>query len=172
MKTIKSTRVVTFVALGMLVLSQNSSLPEVDLFTLDGTMIKASEISNEGKPMLMVFWKTSDKDGCKQLMMLNDVYNERLREKGIKLVAICVDCKGRIDHVKPIVFGQDIEMEVFVDKNGDLRRAMHVSYIPFTMLFDQQMKIYCKFPGYCASGDDLICNKIEECLAKIYNNPH
>ncbi len=52
------------------------------------------------------------------------------QEKGVKFVAICVDCTGRIDHVKPIVYGQNIEMEVYVDRNGDLKRAMNVSYTP------------------------------------------
>ena len=169
MKTIKSILILTFVALGIVVLSQNSFLPEVDIYTLDGTMVRASEISNDGKPMIMVFWKTFDKDGCNQFMMLNDVYEEHLKEKGVKLIAICVDCKGRIDHVKPFIYGQDIEVEVFIDRNGDLKRAMNVSYTPYTLFFDQQMNVYCQYPGFCAGGEEIICDKIEQCLEKINN---
>ena len=167
MKGIKSALVLALFLPVIFVFSQNSSLPAIDIYTLDGATIKANAISNEGKLMIIVFWKTYNKDGSNQVMMLNDVYQKKLLEKDVKFIAICTDCIGRTDHIKPIVSGQDIEMEVFVDKNGDLRRAMNIPQTPFTMLLDKQMNVHCKYAGYCANGDEMICKKIEECIAEI-----
>ena len=167
MNGIRSVLILTFFLPVIFVNSQSSSLPAIDIYTLDGAMIKASEISNDGNVMIVVFWKTYDKDGSNQVIMLNEVHQERLLAKDVKFVAICVDCIGRTDHVKPIVYGQDIEMEVYIDKNGDLSRAMSITRTPYTVMFDKQMNVHCKYAGYCANGDEMLCRKIEACMAEI-----
>ena len=167
MKSTKLFLAIVAFLFGIMLYSQNPVLPEVDIYTLDGIRFKTSDISNNGKPMVMVFWKTYERESCSQLMMLNEVYEKCLKEKEIKVVGICVDCTGRMDHVKPFVFGYDLGIEVYVDKNGDFKRAMHVPDTPFTLLFDQEMKVYCQYIGYCPGFEESVLNKIENHLAKI-----
>ena len=98
--------------------------------------------------MILVFWKTDCLDVNDQVQMLNDMYTEQLKVKGVKIVAMYVDCNGRTDHIKPLVFGLDLELEFYIDRNGSLKRAMNVCNIPFTVIYDEQMKSYCHLSGY------------------------
>ena len=151
----------------MLVNAQGTGLPDVPLFTLDGTEISTSSIKNDGMPMIMTFWKTYENDCCDQLIQLCNVYNQILKHQGVKMVAVCIDGKGCSQHVKPFVNGHDINIDVYIDKNGDLKRAMGVSDAPYNVLFDQDMKIYCRHAGSCSSIEDMVCQKVNECLAAM-----
>ena len=94
MNGIKSALVLAFFLPVIFVSSQNSSLPAVDIYSLDGERIKASEISNEGKVMVIVFWKTFSKDGRNQVLMLSEVQQEWIHADKVKFIAICCDCIG------------------------------------------------------------------------------
>ena len=150
-----------------LILAQTGAIPDVELFSLDGTKTTSSEISNDGKPMVMIFWKSNDRESCEQLLMINDAYQNFMQYQGVKVIAVCIDCVGKTQHIKPFVYGHDLDIEVYIDKNGDLKRSMNIIYSPSTILFDHQMNINCQFAGYCSNVEDLLCTKIEQCLANI-----
>jgi peroxiredoxin len=156
-----------FVALASLLLAQNETIPDIELFLLDGKKTTTKEISNEGKPLVMIFWKSTDRESCEQLLLINDAYQSFMKYQGVKVIAICIDCLGKTQHIKPFVYGHDLDIEVYIDKNGDFKRSMNIIYSPSTILFDHQMNINCQFAGYCANAEDILCKKIEQCLAKI-----
>lgn len=152
---------------GISIMSQTNKLPSVDVFTLDGNRVNANSITNNNLPMVMVFFKTYDKDCLKHLTELNDVYEETLKNSKIKIVAICIDCNGQMANVKPFVSGRDLDMEVYVDKNGDFKRLLGVFDAPFTMLYDNEMNLVCKYNGYCSGNQVILCDKVKECLKKM-----
>jgi len=166
----KKQLIISFVyllAAAMAAIAQSTSLPDVPLYTLDGKEISASIISNEGMPMIMTFWKTTENDCCDQLMQLYDTYEQIIQYQGVKMIAICIDCSGSTQHVKPFVYGHNLDIDVYVDKNGDFKRAMGISEAPFTILFDQQMGFYCKHSGHCGNIDELVCQKVNEYLTAM-----
>jgi len=167
MKTKKTLICIILMALSNLNFAQHTRLPETELTSLDGTIITASEISNDGKPLVMIFWKSNERESCDQLLMINDAYQDIIQYQGVKVIAICIDCVGKTQHIKPFVYGHDLEVEVYIDKNGDFKRSMNIIHAPSTILFDQQMNINCQFAGYCSNVEDLLCAKIEQCLANI-----
>lgn len=146
-------------------LGQIKQLPDVTLYTMDGIAISASKITNDSMPMLMCFWKTYDNECCEQLEQLYNAYDQSLRPKGVKMVAICIDGGGGIQHVKPFIYGHDFDLEVYIDKNGDFKRVMGIVEAPYNILFDQYMSIYCRHSGPCGSIEEMACQKINECLA-------
>jgi hypothetical protein len=150
-----------------LLFSQESTLPSVELYNLDGEKVPANEITNDGKPLVMVFWKTNDRESNEQLLLINEAYRDFMVYQGVKVVAICIDCVGKTQHIKPFVYGHDLDIEVLIDKNGDFKRCMNIIYSPSTILFDQKMNVNCHFAGYCANVEDILCTKIEQCLANI-----
>jgi hypothetical protein len=156
-----------FLASAIAGMAQSTRLPDVPLFTLEGKEISARDISNEGMPMIMTFWKTTKNDCCDQLIQLNDAYQKILKYKGVKMIAICIDCTGSTQHVKPYVYGHNLDLEVYVDKNGEFKRAIGISDAPYTILFNQQMEFYCKQSGYCGNIEELVCEKVNECLTAM-----
>lgn len=156
----------TFIMMFLLVKSfyaQQNKLPSVILKTLDGKSIDSRTISGNGKPLLMVFWKTTERLSCENLKSLHEVYKDSLMPKNIKMVAICVDEAGSTGHIKPYLAGQAIEIDVYIDVNGDFRRAMGVS-APYTIIFDHKMDIFCRQRGYCTGNQELVCQKINKCM--------
>lgn len=153
---------------GSVFLGQAQSLPPVEIFSLDGGMLDASTISNENRPMVVVFFKTSDNKSCDVLYSIYDAHESELRIQGVKLIAVCIDCIGTTAHVRPFVYGRDLQMEVFVDKSGDLKRAMGISNAPFTIMYDQEMKEICRYSGYCSSAGEMVCEKMKQCLKTTY----
>lgn len=167
MKTKKTPLIMLLFAFTNLIFAQMSALPSIELYSLDGTKVTANEISNDGKPLVLIFWKTNDKESCEQLIMINEAYNDFMEYQGVKVIAVCIDCVGKTQHIKPFVYGHNLDIEVYIDKNGDFKRSMNILYSPSTILFDHQMNINCQFTGYCSNVEDLLCTKIEQCLANI-----
>jgi hypothetical protein len=149
------------------IFAQDKSIPTSGLVTLDGTVVTTDEISNNGKPLVMIFWKSNDRESCEQLLLINDAYQDIMQFQGIKVIAICIDCLGTTQHIKPFIYGHDLAIEVYIDQNGDFKRSMNILHSPSTILFDHQMNINCQFAGYCSNMEDLLCTKIEQCLANI-----
>lgn len=122
-------------------IAQNKSVPYVELLTLEGKSIKASEISNDGMPMIMFFFKTNDNESFNQLKEVNEFYGSGQISQKIKIVGICIDCTGQTQYVKHFVNGHNVNLEIYIDKNGDFKRAMSVSSVPYSIRFDRDKKL-------------------------------
>jgi hypothetical protein len=147
--------------------AQPTTLPSVDIYSLDGNRVDASTISNDSMPMILVFFKTYDNKCCDNLFSICEAHEEILSKRGVKMMAVCIDCIGKIEHVKPFVFGHGLEIDVYVDKNGDLKRTMGIPEGPYTILYDQNMNVYCQHSGYCVGNQEIVCKKVNECLDKM-----
>jgi len=146
------------------VFTQHKTLPNVELYSLDGKKVSASMITNNGQPMIVVFWKTNIKECYNQLDLINEVYEDYLEEKNVKVIAICVDCIGNAQHIKPFVYGHDLNIEVYIDRNGNFKRSMNIPSVPYAILYDQKMNVTYRQLGFCNGDESLLCKKIEDCL--------
>jgi len=153
------------ILLGLTGSAQQDVLPPVTLTSIDGKNIKASDINLGDEPVLMIFWQSFDPNCCSQIDEIDEIYRARLGGMNFKLIGICCDNGGDVHHIKPLVYGKSWDMHVYIDRNGDFKRAMGVPDYPYTILFDQDQDIVCKYSGYCASIDDLLCDKIRECYS-------
>ncbi len=167
MKTKKTSICFLLFVLSSFIFAQDASIQASGLVSLDGTIVTTDEISNEGKPLVMIFWKSNDRESCEQLLMINEAYQDFIQYRDVKVIAICIDCVGSIQHIKPFIYGHDLAIDVYIDQNGDFKRSMNILHSPSTILFDHQMNINCQFSGYCSNIEDLLCTKIEQCLANI-----
>ena len=165
MKTLKISTFVLLVIFFVPAFSQHASFPALELYTMDGTKIMFSDVTNNDQPMVVIFWKSNLKECCNQLCAINELYSENLKAKGVKVVAVCIDCSGGFQHIKPFVYGHNFDFEIYIDLNGDIRRSMNVPSVPFTILYDKNMQPYCKWAGYCSGIEHLLSDKIEDYLA-------
>lgn len=147
-----------------------AQLPPIDIYTLEGHRIDASSINNDSMPMVVVFFKTNEQKCCQQLISVCEKREEEFSDKGVKVIGICLDCIGKIGHIKPFVSGHDLNIEVFIDINGDLKRSMGIHVLPFTVLYDHHKEVVCKYAGFCMSSDDMLEDKLTQCLNKMPQN--
>jgi hypothetical protein len=144
--------------------AQNNHLPDIDLRDLDGKVVSASTIADSGQATLLVFWRSSSNKCCENLGNIQEAWIETLRGRGVKMIAICIDCNGSWTHVKPLVNGRDWEFETFIDVNGDFKRAMSISDAPCSLLFDEDQNLVYWYNAAYTGTQDFICQNIMEHL--------
>jgi len=141
-------------------MAQVETLTGTNLRDLNGNLVTVSAIVEPGHPLVMVFWKSGNSRCCENLETIQSAWMSSLKDRGVNFIAICEDCSGSWAHVKPIVKANDWDFDVFIDVNGDLKRALGVTVIPSTLLFGRDMLLLCRHPGWCSGNEELLCGKI------------
>ncbi len=129
-------------------------LPSVTIKTMDGKTINTSEISNNGKPIIISFWALWCKPCQKELSTIAEVYDDWQEETGVKLVAVSIDDARSSARVLPTVNGNNWSYEVLLDLNGDFKRAMNVNMIPHTFLLNGNGEIVWQHTSF-SEGSEL-----------------
>jgi len=139
-------------------LSQDRSLPNVKIKTLDGKSINIQTIENDGNPIVISFWATWCKPCKKELNTIAEYYDDWKEETGMKLVAISIDDSRSMSKVAPYINSSDWDYEVYLDPNRELARALSVSTVPHTFLLNKDGEIVWEHRGYI-DGDEQILYK-------------
>lgn len=58
----------------------------------------------------------------------------------MKLIAVSIDQAQNIHKVKPLVDQAGWQYDVLLDPNGDLKRALGIQLIPYTLVIDGKGK--------------------------------
>ena len=154
---------ITAIALfSTLSIAQTRTLPSVNVKTLDGGSINITELENDGNPIVISFWATWCKPCKKELNTIAEVYEDWQDETGVKVVAISIDNSRSMAKVVPYVNASDWDFEVYLDPNGDLKRAMGVSTVPHTFLLNSKKEIVWQHKGYVDGDEDELLEQIEK----------
>jgi thiol-disulfide isomerase/thioredoxin len=144
---------------------ETRKIPSVDLKTLDGKTANSSKFSNDGKPMIISFWATWCAPCKKELNAIAEVYDDWVKETGVKLIAISIDDSKSSTGVKPYVNSKGWEYEIYLDMNSDFKRAMNVNNIPHTFIVDGNGNIVWQHVAY-KEGDEEKYIQVVRKLAK------
>ena len=150
------------ILISTLSIAQNRTLPSVDVKTLDGGNINITALENNGNPIVISFWATWCKPCKKELNTIAEVYDDWQDETGVKLVAISIDNARSMAKVAPYVNSSDWDYEVYIDPNGDLKRAMGISTVPHTFLLNGKKEIIWQHKGYVDGDEDELLEQIKK----------
>ena len=148
--------------LSTLSIAQNRTLPSVDVKTLNGGSMNITAIENDGNPIVISFWATWCKPCKKELNTIAEVYEDWQDETGVKLIALSIDDTRTMTKVAPYVNASDWDYEVYLDPNGDLKRAMGVSTVPHTFLLNSKKEIVWQHKGYVDGDENELLEQIEK----------
>lgn len=137
-------------------------LPNIVLKDMNGKSVNLSQLTNNGKPIVINFWATWCGPCKRELEAIHEVYESWVEETGVTLYAVSIDDQRNVDKVKPYANAQQWAFEVLLDTNGDLKRAMGVNNVPFTFLVDGQGKIVWKHNNYNPGDEEELLHKIKE----------
>jgi len=161
MKKVFST-ILAIVLLSILSTAQNRTLPSVNVKTLDGNTINTKSLENNGKPIVISFWATWCVPCKKELNAIAEVYEDWQEETGVKLVAISIDDTRSMSKVKPYVNASGWEYDVYLDPNGDLKRAMGVQQVPHTFLLNDDKEIVWQHRTYVDGDEEELLDEIRK----------
>lgn len=144
---------VTCISIGQESPVASGKIPAINVKSLDGSAFNMGSLSNEGKPIILTFWATWCKPCIKEHDAIHDVYDEWVEETGVKMLAVSIDNVRSSRSVSPMVNGKGWEFEVYLDENGELKRAMNVNVPPHTYILDGEGNIAWQHVGYL-DGDE------------------
>lgn|SRR5690554_1785813 len=139
-----------------------NKLPNVSLKGLDHKPVNVANFNNSSKPVIVSFWATWCGPCIKELEAIKSKYAQWQKDYGVELVAISIDDSKTINRVKPMVTSKGWKYKVLLDTNQDLKRALNVVNVPYTMIL-YKGKVMFTHSNYTPG----IENKIEQELNEI-----
>lgn len=144
---------------------KGQKLPSVNLKTTAGETFSTSEISNDGKPLIISFWAIWCKSCIKELNAIADVYDDWQDETGVKLVAISIDDARSSSQVRPFADGNNWDYKILLDINKDFYRAMNLNFIPHTVILDGEGNIVWQHTSFSEGGELQLIENVRKLIA-------
>lgn len=139
----------------------SARLPSVSIKKLNGTSFSTADLNNDGKPIIVSFWATWCKPCIAELTAIAEEYDDWQKETGVKLVAVSIDDARTMNSVAPLVKGKGWEYEVYLDPNGDLKRAMNVNLVPHTFLLNGNREVVHQHTTYAPGDEKRLFEKVK-----------
>ena len=143
-----------------------SRLPKVTLKNIEGKSVQTDTLSNAGKPLIISFFATWCKPCNRELKAIDEVYADWQAETGVKLVAVSIDQAQNINKVKPLVNENGWTYDVLLDPNGELKRALGIQMIPYTLVLDGSGNIVFKHNGYTDGAEEELYKQVKAACKK------
>jgi cytochrome c biogenesis protein CcmG/thiol:disulfide interchange protein DsbE len=142
----------------------SSSLPKVTLKDLEGNNVLMSEISNDGKPVIISFWATWCHPCVNELTAINELLPDWEEETGVKVYAVSIDDARNTARVAPFANGRNWNFDVLLDTNKDFYRAMNVVNVPHTFLLDGDLNVVYQHTSYTSGDEEELYEKVLELI--------
>ena len=150
-----------YLALTVSLMAQKK-LPEVSVESLSGVSFKASEFTNNGKPMIVSFWATWCKPCLMEMETISEEFEDLQNETGVRFIAISIDDERSIATVRTLSAGKGWPFEFFLDKNQNLKRALNVVNIPHMLLLNGKGEIVWQSTSYAPGDEEELYDKVNE----------
>ena len=153
-----------FVSLGLPAFAQET-MPDVEVKTLDGQAVNATEIGAEDGPTVVAFWATWCSPCKNELDAYMEAYEDWKEAYGAEVYAVTIDTRRQLSKVRPMVESKGWEFPILSDANSQLMQALNFQTVPQVFVLDAGGNIVYSHSGY-VPGDELEVEEKLEALSK------
>lgn len=138
-----------------------SKLPNLSINNLNNQKINLNDTYNEAdKIYVFSFWATWCAPCIEELNALNEVYDEWKTELNLEIIAVSTDDSRTQKRVKPLLNGKGWDFEVLLDTNQDLKRALGIVNIPYTIVVKNGEIVHIQ-NGFTPGSEDELHLKLQ-----------
>jgi peroxiredoxin len=142
-------------------IAQNA-LPDVTLTNLEGkSIVLKNEFSEKDKLYIFSFWATWCGPCINELDELNDIIADWKKELNLEVIAISTDDARTQKRVKPLVNGKGWPYTILLDTNQDLKRALTIVNIPYTLVVKNGQIVHIQ-NGYVPGSETELLAKLKQ----------
>lgn len=139
-----------------------TTLPDVTLTNLEGkSILLKNEFSEKDKLYIFSFWATWCGPCINELDELNDVIADWKKELNLEVIAISTDDARTQKRVKPLVNGKGWPYTILLDTNQDLKRALTIVNIPYTLVVKNGQIVHIQ-NGYVPGSETELFAKLKQ----------
>ena len=166
MRNLKIITLIVFILIGASALAQDnkSDLPRVDIKDLTGKTINTSSLLDGDSPVILSFWATWCSPCIKELDAISENLEDWQDETDVRVIAISIDDSRTSMRVHPLADGRGWEFDVYLDSNGDLKRAMNVVNPPHTFVINTMGEIVYQHTAYAEGDEEELFEQVKQAL--------
>lgn len=128
----------------LITLGQAENVSSVSLKTLENKSVNLSDIIKNGDFTLIYYFDNNSKDLGDHFEYLADLSSIYSKQGTVKIIAIYNSSGSNYNELKPMLDGNSIELETYIDLNGDFQRYFGIPSTSAYLVFDpdQQFAYY------------------------------
>jgi len=142
-----------------------STIPSVEVKTLDGKTVNIQDYIGKGKITVVSFWATWCSPCKRELDAIAEFYPEWQEEYNVELVAVTIDDSRSLAKVPAMLETKGWEYTVLADVKQELKKALNFQTVPQTFLLNQKGEIVHTHSGY-SPGDEYELEEKIQALVK------
>ncbi|MFP9113055.1 TlpA family protein disulfide reductase [Flavobacterium sp. RHBU_3] len=136
-------------------------MPNVSIKSVDNKTVNVKDgFAEKDKIYVFSFWATWCVPCINELDAINEHYAEWSKELNMEVVAISIDDARTQKRVKPLLNGKKWPYQVLLDSNQDLKRALGIANVPYTIVVKNKKVVYVH-NGYSQGAENELYEKLK-----------
>ncbi|MFY8188483.1 MAG: TlpA family protein disulfide reductase [Flavobacterium sp.] len=137
-------------------------MPNVTIKTDSNKSVNVkNDFKEKDKIYVFAFWATWCAPCLNELDAINEKYAAWSKELNMEVVAVSIDDARTQKRVKPLLNGKKWPYTVLLDTNQDLKRALSIVNVPYTIVVKNQ-KIVHIHNGYSQGAEQELYEKLKQ----------
>ncbi|HLY69540.1 MAG TPA: redoxin domain-containing protein [Puia sp.] len=136
-----------------------TALSSAMLKPMRGAVASFSSFTQKDSLMLICFWSVNADESINELNAINTHYDNWKESVKFKLMAVSIDDGKVANRVRPTALGNGWTFSIFIDINGDLRKALGSSNLPQSFVVKNGKVVYQQ-SGYESGTENYLFQKI------------
>lgn len=156
----KNLLIALFFFTGITAFSQKQ-MPNISLSDIDGKKTSVTaDFMEKDKIYIFSFWATWCTPCINELDEMNDMQEDWKKTLSIEIIAVATDDSRTQKRIKPLVNGKGWEYKILLDNNQELKRALGIVNIPYTVVVKNGVIVHIQ-NGYVPGSESELFEKLK-----------